>query len=165
MQCPLVVEADPSQPCERCAQDFRRQQNGVTKLARRSAVLMSMAADPTRDSAVQGADDDGRAQTVYTVRLRTGFGRDAGIRAPHAGVLVCLVGKDRAATLHRVGPLYDAETTERELQAICKACPPLPQRSFDAARQAHYPVRRTWPKHASLAYVVQAMHVAPEAPR
>ena len=59
---------------------------------------------------------------MYTVRLRTGFDRDAGIGTPDAGVLVCLVGKDGAATLHRVGPLYDAETTERELQAICQAC-------------------------------------------
>ena len=40
-----------------------------------------------------------------------------------AGVLVCLVGKDGAACMHRVGPLYDAETTERELQAICQARP------------------------------------------
>jgi len=67
---------------------------------------------------VQGVEDGDR---VYTLRLRTGFGRDAGIRAPNAGVLVCLVGKDGAATLHRVGPLYDAESTERELQAICQA--------------------------------------------
>ena len=60
------------------------------------------------------------------MRLRTGFGRDASLKAPDAGVLVCLVGKDGAATLHRVGPLYDAETTERELQAICKARPAQP---------------------------------------
>lgn len=71
---------------------------------------------------LQGAEDDDRTQTVYTLRLRTGFGRDAGIRAPAAGVLVCLVGKDGAACLQRVGPLYDAESTERELQAICQAC-------------------------------------------
>ncbi len=81
---------------------------------------------------MQGTEDDGRAHTVYTLRLRTGLGRDAGLKVPDAGVLVCLIGKDGAACLHRVGPLYDAEMTERELQAICKVR--LPKLCFQPGR-------------------------------
>ena len=61
-----------------------------------------------------------RPQTVYTARFTTGRGRGAGIEEPAAGVFVCLIGRDGASFLHRVGPLYDAEDAEANLRAICE---------------------------------------------
>ena len=61
-----------------------------------------------------------RPRTVYTARFTTGRGRGAGIEEPAAGVFVCLIGRDGASFLHRVGPLYDAEDAEANLRAICE---------------------------------------------
>lgn len=57
---------------------------------------------------------------MYTARFTTGRGRGAGIEEPAAGVFVCLIGRDGASFLHRVGPLYDAEDAEANLRAICE---------------------------------------------
>lgn len=37
-----------------------------------------------------------------------------------AGVFTCLIGRDGAAFLHRVGPLYDAGNAEADLRSICE---------------------------------------------
>ena len=37
-----------------------------------------------------------------------------------AGVFVCLIGRDGASFLHRVGPLYDAEDAAANLRTICE---------------------------------------------
>lgn len=57
--------------------------------------------------------DPARKDTVYTLRVATGPARGAALNDPTAGVLVCLVGKDGAALLHRVPRLNDPETTEQ----------------------------------------------------
>jgi hypothetical protein len=60
-----------------------------------------------------------RDTTVYTVRLSTGLMRGAAHNDPTAGVLVCLIGADGSALLHRVPRLNDPEITEQEVRSIC----------------------------------------------
>jgi hypothetical protein len=71
------------------------------------------------------SQEPARQQTVYTVRFTTGRGRDAGIEEPTAGVFLCLIGRDGASFLHRVGPLYDAEDAEANLRTICEVHSPV----------------------------------------
>ena len=59
-------------------------------------------------------------QTIYTLRLKTGTGRGAGIDEPGAGVFVGLVGLDGSSFLHRVSPLNDPEANAAELREICR---------------------------------------------
>ena len=45
--------------------------------------------------------------------------RGAALNDPTAGVLVCLIGADGSALLHRVPRLNDPEITEQEVRSIC----------------------------------------------
>lgn len=59
-------------------------------------------------------------QTVYTVRLSTGFSRGSGLEEPDAGVQLCLVGEDGHALLHTISPIFDPQKLQLELEAINK---------------------------------------------
>ncbi|PRW45591.1 lipase PLAT LH2 family [Chlorella sorokiniana] len=69
-------------------------------------------------SVVPGAEQ-GRKDTVYTLRLSTGLQRGSALTDPTGGVLVCLVGADGSALLHRVSRLNDPDITEQEVRDIC----------------------------------------------
>lgn len=70
------------------------------------------AAPPQRLLSRTEPDPD-RKETVYTLRLATAPARGSALTDPAAGVVVCLVGRDGAALLHRVARLNDPETTEQ----------------------------------------------------
>lgn len=57
-------------------------------------------------------------QTVYTVRLSTGFSRGSGLDERDAGVQLCLIGEHGAALLHYVSPVFDPQKLQQELEAI-----------------------------------------------
>ncbi|KAK9828601.1 hypothetical protein WJX72_000987 [[Myrmecia] bisecta] len=78
--------------------------------------------------------------TVYTLRLCTGFGRGAGLTDPLAGVLVCLIGQDGSSCLHRIPPLNDPETTAAELEEICKVADKEDGANCTAVRRPSKPV-------------------------
>lgn len=61
----------------------------------------------------------GARQTVYTLRLATSCDRGAALDDYNAGILVCLVGQDGDAFLHRIQPLADPESRRQELQDVC----------------------------------------------
>ncbi|KAL4855806.1 hypothetical protein ACK3TF_003579 [Chlorella vulgaris] len=58
-------------------------------------------------------------ETVYTLRLSTSLTRGATLTDPTAAVLVCLVGGDGSALLHRVPRITDPELAEQEVRDIC----------------------------------------------
>ena len=74
-----------------------------------------------RGRAAQGDEEAApRSPTVYSLRLATGVSRGSALSDPTAGVLVCLVGQDGSAVLHRVTPLSDPEAQAAEVAEICE---------------------------------------------